>query len=57
MLGGLRCGLGTVTETLPNGAKPHPIIRQTEHASHSMIEVYAREHAPIENNAVTSLGM
>ena len=57
MLGGHSLRAGFVTEALSNGAEPHSIIRQTGHASHSMVEIYAREHAPIENNAVTRLGM
>ena len=48
---------GFVTQALLNGATPHAIMRQTGHASPAMIEVYAREHAPSVNNAVTSLGM
>ena len=57
MLGGHSLRAGFVTEALSNGADPHSIIRQTGHASPSTIEIYAREHAPLENNAVRHLGM
>ncbi|NLG56571.1 MAG: site-specific integrase [Rhodococcus sp.] len=57
MLGGHSLRAGFVTEALSNGADPHSIIRQTGHASAATIEIYARERAPLENNAVRHLGM
>jgi site-specific recombinase XerD len=57
MLGGHSLRAGFVTEALSNGADGHAIIRQTGHTSQAPIEIYARERAPLENNAVTRLGM
>ena len=39
------------------GADAHSIMRQTGHRSPVMLEVYAREHAPLVGNAVTRLGL
>ena len=39
------------------GADPHAIMRQTGHRDPKMLEVYAREHAPLVGNAVTRLDL
>ncbi|MDN5760397.1 MAG: site-specific integrase, partial [Tomitella sp.] len=56
-LGGHSLRAGFVTEAISNGATTHEIMRQTGHTSPATVEIYAREHAPIENNAVTRLGL
>lgn len=48
---------GFVTEALRRGADPHSIMRQTGHRDPATIEVYARERAPMEGNAVRDLGL
>lgn len=48
---------GFVTTALTNGASYHEIMRQTDHKDPATVEVYAREHAPLTNNAVTKLGL
>ena len=45
------------TEAFRQGADAHAIMRQTGHRSPVMLEVYAREHAPLVGNAVTRLGL
>jgi integrase len=40
-----------------NGASAHAIMRQTGHSTPAMLEVYARENAPLLGNAVTNLGL
>ena len=57
LLGGhsLRSGFGT--EAFRAGADAHAIMRQTGHRSPAMLEVYAREHAPLMGNAVTQIGL
>lgn len=57
LLGGHSLRAGFVTEALSNGASAHNIMRQTGHRSANTVEIYAREHAPIENNAATQLGL
>ena len=55
-LGGHSLRAGFVTEAFRRGADAHAIMRQTGHRSPAMLEVYAREHAPLVGNAVTRLG-
>ena len=56
-LGGHSLRAGFVTEAFRQGADAHAIMRQTGHRSPVMLEVYAREHAPLVGNAVTRLGL
>ncbi len=56
-LGGHSLRSGFVTEAFRAGADAHSIMRQTGHRSPAMLEVYAREHAPLTGNAVTRLGL
>jgi integrase len=56
-LGGHSLRAGFVTEAFRAGADAHAIMRQTGHHSPVMLEVYAREHAPLVGNAVTRLGL
>ncbi|WP_371306603.1 tyrosine-type recombinase/integrase [Rhodococcus zopfii] len=56
-LGGHSLRAGFVTQAFRNGASAHAIMRQTGHSTPAMLEVYAREHAPLINNAVTTLGL
>ena len=55
--GGHSLRAGFVTEAFRAGADAHAIMRQTGHKSPAMLEVYAREHAPLTGNAVTRLGL
>ncbi|EME55993.1 phage integrase family protein [Rhodococcus ruber BKS 20-38] len=55
-LGGHSLRAGFVTQAFRNGASAHAIMRQTGHTTPAMLEVYAREHAPLLGNAVTNLG-
>lgn len=48
---------GFVTEALRHGATAHAIMRQTGHRDPATVEVYARERAPMEGNAVKDLGL
>lgn len=48
---------GFVTQAFRNGADAHAIMRQTAHRSPAMVEIYAREQAPLIGNAVTELGL
>jgi site-specific recombinase XerD len=57
LLGGHSLRAGFVTEAFRQGADAHSIMRQTGHRSPVMLEVYAREHAPLMGNAVTRLGL
>ena len=57
LLGGHSLRSGFVTEAFRQGADAHAIMRQTGHRSPVMLEVYAREHAPLVGNAVTRLGL
>jgi integrase len=57
LLGGHSLRAGFVTEAFRAGADAHSIMRQTGHRSPVMLEVYAREHAPLMGNAVTRLGL
>ena len=56
-LGGHSLWAGFVTQAFRNGASAHAIMRQTGHTPPAMLEVYAREHAPLLGNAVTNLGL
>jgi integrase len=55
--GGHSLRAGFVTQAFRNGASAHAIMRQTGHSTPAMLEVYAREHAPLLGNAVTNLGL
>lgn len=57
LLGGHSLRAGFVTEAFRAGADAHAIMRQTGHRSPAMLEVYAREHAPLMGNAVTRIGL
>jgi len=57
LLGGHSLRAGFVTEAFRQGADAHAIMRQTGHRGPGMLEVYAREHAPLVGNAVTRLGL
>ena len=48
---------GFVTQAFKNGADAHSIMRQTNHTNPAMLEIYSREYAPLENNAVTNVGL
>ncbi len=57
LLGGHSLRAGFVTQAYRSGADAHAVMRQTGHRSVGMLEVYAREHAPLVGNAVTKLGL
>ncbi len=57
LLGGHSLRSGFVTEAFRAGADAHSIMRQTGHKDPKMLEVYAREHAPLVGNAVLKLGL
>ena len=48
---------GFVTEAFRAGADAHAIMRQTGQQSPGMLEVYARENAPLMCSAVTRIGL
>ena len=56
-VGGHSLRSGFVTEAFRAGADAHSIMRQTGHRSPAMLEVYAREYAPLVGNAVTRIGL
>lgn len=56
-LGGHSLRVGFVTQAFRNGGDAHAIMRQTGHAGPAMLEVYAREHAPLIGNAVNQIGL
>ena len=56
-LGGHSLRAGFVTQAFRNGADAHAIMRQTEHTTPGMVEIYARENAPLIGNAVKDLGL
>ena len=56
-LGGHSLRAGFVTQAFRNGADAHAIMRQTGHTTPGMVEIYARENAPLVGNAVTELGL
>ena len=55
LLGGHSLRAGFVTEAFRAGA--HAIMRQTGQQSPGMLEVYARENAPLMCSAVTRIGL
>jgi len=55
--GGHSLRAGFVTQAFRSGADAHSIMRQTGHRSPAMLEVYAREGAPLAGNAVTRVGL
>ncbi len=57
LLGGHSLRSGFVTEAFRAGADAHSIMRQTGHRDPKMLEVYAREHAPLVGNAVTRIDL
>ncbi len=56
-LGGHSLRAGFVTQAFRNGADAHAIMRQTGHTTPAMVEVYARENAPLIGDAVNDLGL
>ena len=57
LLGGHSLRSGFVTEAFRAGADAHTIMRQTGHRDPKMLEVYAREFAPLVGNAVLKLDL
>ena len=57
LLGGHSLRSGFVTEALRAGADADSIMRQTGHRGPKMLEVYARELAPLVGNAVLKLDL
>jgi len=57
LLGGHSLRSGFVTEAFRAGADAHSIMRQTGHRDPKMLEVYAREFAPLTGNAVLKLNL
>jgi len=57
LLGGHSLRSGFVTEAFRAGADAHSIMRQTGHKDPKMLEVYAREFAPLDGNAVLKLDL
>jgi site-specific recombinase XerD len=57
LLGGHSLRSGFVTEAFRAGADAHSIMRQTGHKDPKMLEVYAREFAPLMGNAVLKLNL
>ena len=57
LLGGHSLRAGFVTQAFRSGADAHAIVRQTGHKSPAMLEIYARENAPLVGNAVTQVGL
>ncbi|MBT2504189.1 site-specific integrase [Curtobacterium sp. ISL-83] len=55
--GGHSLRAGFVTSALKKGLSPHQIMRQSWHTTERMIEVYGREDTPLDNNAVTEIGL
>jgi hypothetical protein len=47
----------TAWDTAEPGGGRRAVMRQTGHRDPKMLEVYAREHAPLVANAVTRLGL
>lgn len=48
---------GFVTQAFRNGANHHEVMRQTWHVNVATVEGYERDHAPLNHNAVTRLGL
>ena len=57
LLGGHSLRSGFVTEAFRAGADAHSIMRQTGRKDPKMLEVYAREFAPLVGNAVLKLNL
>jgi integrase len=57
LLGGHSLRSGFVTEAFRAGADAHSIMRQTGHKDPKMLEVYAREFAPLMGNAVLKINL
>jgi integrase len=57
LLGGHSLRSGFVTEAFRAGADAHSMMRQTGHRDPKVLEVYAREHAPLVGNAVTRIDL
>ncbi len=57
LLGGHSLRSGFVSEAFRAGADAHSIMRQTGHKDPKMLEVYAREFAPLVGNAVLKLDL
>ena len=57
LMGGHSLRSGFVTEAFRAGADAHSIMRQTGHRDPKMLEVYAREFAPLVGNAVLKLDL
>ena len=57
LFGGHSLRAGFVTQAFRSGADAHAIMRQTGHKSPAMLEIYARENAPLVGNAVTQVGL
>ena len=57
LLGGHSLRSGFVTEAFRAGADAHSNMRQTGHKDPKMLEVYAREFAPLVGNAVLKLDL
>ena len=57
LLGGHSLRSGFVTQAFRAGADAHSIMRQTGHRDPKMLEVYAREFAPLVGNAVLKLDL
>ena len=55
--GGHSLRAGFVTQAMRQGSRPEEIMRQTDHKSLAMLEVYRRENDPLRGNAVTGLGL
>lgn len=57
LLGGHSLRSGFVSQAVRAGSSTEAIMHQTGHKTNAMISLYAREFAPLENNAVTDLGL
>lgn len=55
--GGHSLRAGFVTSALHKGLGLHQIMRQSWHTTERTLEVYSREDAPLDNNAVTQIGL
>ena len=57
LYGGHSLRAGFVTQAFRAGADHHEVMRQTGHKDIATLEIYSRDHAPLEHNAVTRLGL
>ncbi|WP_157887909.1 site-specific integrase [Frondihabitans sp. PAMC 28766] len=48
---------GFITQAIRAGASHHQIMRQSMHKNPATVEIYVRENAPLEQNAVTMIGL